>query len=165
MIITHPSGSLCMPIHTRDPEKARRVTRARWTERTPETPRGPGWRGQPRRGNTARTDAGLRARARTGLGDCQSRGWPRRQRWRGELGGGLIGGRGTVNQAQIGGDGLAILPGAEVQRVAHEVDNAGLHGRVREGGGDGLASVAEPVPALNPSEFADGPDAAMCRYP
>ena len=26
--------------------------------------------------NTARTDAGLRARGRTGLGDCQSKGWP-----------------------------------------------------------------------------------------
>ena len=49
-------------------------------ERMPETPRGPGWSGQPRRGNTARTDAGLRAGARTGLGDCQSKGWPRRQR-------------------------------------------------------------------------------------
>ena len=32
------------------------------------------------RGNTARTDAGLRAGDRTGLGDCQSKGWPRRQR-------------------------------------------------------------------------------------
>jgi hypothetical protein len=68
------------PSLRQDPEKARRVTRARWTERTPETPRGPGWSGQPQRGNTARTDAGLRARARTGLGDCQSKGWPRRQR-------------------------------------------------------------------------------------
>ncbi|MPM06569.1 hypothetical protein SDC9_52870 [bioreactor metagenome] len=66
------------PSLRQDPEKARRVTRARWTERTPETPRGPGWSGQPQRGNTARTDAGLRARARTGLGDCQSKGWPRR---------------------------------------------------------------------------------------
>ena len=33
--------------------------------------------------NTARTDAGLRAGDRTGLGDCQSKGWPRRQRYAG----------------------------------------------------------------------------------
>src|SRR5690606_2409368 len=65
------------PSLRQDPEKACRLRRARWTERTPETPRGPGWSGQPRRGNTARTDAGLRARGRTGLGDCQSKGWHR----------------------------------------------------------------------------------------
>jgi hypothetical protein len=34
------------PSLRQDPEKARRVTRARGTERTPETPRGPGWSGQ-----------------------------------------------------------------------------------------------------------------------
>jgi len=38
------------------------VTRARWTERAPETPRGPGWSGQPRRGNTARAGVGVAGR-------------------------------------------------------------------------------------------------------
>lgn len=65
------------PSLRQDPEKACRLRRARETERRPETSRGPGWSGQPQRGNTARTDAGLRARGRTGLGDCQSKGWHR----------------------------------------------------------------------------------------
>ena len=34
------------PSLRQDPEKARRMTRARWTAWTPETPRGPGWSGQ-----------------------------------------------------------------------------------------------------------------------
>ncbi len=47
--------------------------------RTPPEDRGGAGR-TPKAANTARTDAGLRARARTGLGDCQSKGWARRQR-------------------------------------------------------------------------------------
>ncbi len=49
--------------------------------------------------------------------------------------GGLIGGGGAVNPAQIGGHCLAVFPRAEVQGVAHQVDNAGLHRGLRKGGG------------------------------
>jgi hypothetical protein len=46
---------------------------------------------------------------------------------------GYIGGWGAVNPAQVGGHHLAVLPGAEVQRMAHQMYDAGLDHRVREG--------------------------------
>ncbi len=57
-----------------------------------------------------------------------------------ELGQSLLGlavVRGQVNPAQIFSDILAILPATEVQRVAHQVDDAGLHRGVGEGCVDG----------------------------
>ena len=45
-----------------------------------------------------------------------------------KLDSGLIGGHGPVNRAQIDRNGLAILPGAEVQGVTHPLpDNACSH--------------------------------------
>ena len=43
-----------------------------------------------------------------------------------ELGRGNIGGRGAVNPAQIGDHCLAIVPGAEVQRMTHQMHDASL---------------------------------------
>ena len=42
-----------------------------------------------------------------------------------ELGLGHISARGSVYQAQIGGDGLAILPRAIIQRMAHQMHDTG----------------------------------------
>jgi hypothetical protein len=56
----------------------RRVHGGQHGHRTPPEDRGGAGR-TPTAANTARTDAGLRAGDQTGLGDCQSKGWPRRQ--------------------------------------------------------------------------------------
>ena len=52
--------------------------------------------------------------------------------------GGLIGGWGLVNPAQIGGDGFAVFPGAEVQGMAHQMDDTGLHRGLWKGRRDRL---------------------------
>ena len=54
----------------------------------------------------------------------------------------LIGCRGAVNPPQIGCHLLAIFPSTEVQRMAHEMNNARLHGRVRKGCCDGIRCPA-----------------------
>ncbi len=50
-----------------------------------------------------------------------------------------------VDFTQTGGQGLAVLPGADVQRMADQVDDAGLDGRLRESGGDRLGEALQPV--------------------
>ena len=42
-----------------------------------------------------------------------------------ELRSGLIGGDGPVNRAQIDSHGLTVLPGAEIQGMAHQMHDAG----------------------------------------
>ena len=67
------------PSLRQDPNEACRVRRARLgyqTKRKPPEVRGGAGR-MLKAANTARTDAGLRARDRTGLGDCESKGWRR----------------------------------------------------------------------------------------
>ncbi len=62
-----------------------------------------------------------------------------------EFGGGHVGGRSAVDPAQVGRYHLAVLPGAEVQAVAHQMHDAGLDHGLREGGGDGLGEALQPV--------------------
>lgn len=62
-----------------------------------------------------------------------------------QFGGSLIGGRCPVNPAQTSGHGFTVLPSTKVQRLAHQMDDAGLDGGVREGGGDGVREALETV--------------------
>ena len=74
--------------------------------------------------------------------------------------GGLIGGGRLINPAQVGGMrrirkqsgglfsrrlGLAVLPGAEVRRMAHQMHDTGLDRRLRKGRRDRLGEALEPV--------------------
>lgn len=63
-----------------------------------------------------------------------------------QFSGGLTGDRCAETQAKIGGDGLAILPGAEVQRMAHQMNDAGLEHGVREDGGMALGKSPSARP-------------------
>ena len=56
-----------------------------------------------------------------------------------------LGGLGDIDLAQLGRDRLAILPGAEVQRVANQMNDAGLNRGLREGGGDRLGEPLQPI--------------------
>lgn len=62
-----------------------------------------------------------------------------------QLGSGLIGGQCPVNRAQINGHGLAILPGAEVQGMTHQMHDAGLDSGLREGRRDCLGKAFQAV--------------------
>ncbi len=59
-----------------------------------------------------------------------------------------------VDFTQSGGQGLAVLPGADVQRMADQVDDAGLDGRLRESGGDRLGEALQPQLRQFPGDFA-----------
>ncbi len=62
-----------------------------------------------------------------------------------ESGGRRHGRLGAIDRPQIGNDLLAVLPRHERQRVADQVDNAGLHRRLWEAGRDRLGEALEPV--------------------
>jgi hypothetical protein len=57
----------------------------------------------------------------------------------------LIGSRPGVKPPQVRGHCLAVLLGAEVQRVARKVDDTGLHYGFREGCGDGVGEAFEAI--------------------
>jgi len=48
---------------------------------------------------------------------------------------------GRVNRPERLGERLALLPGSELHRVADQMDDAGRHHTVREGGGDRLGEA------------------------
>ena len=59
--------------------------------------------------------------------------------------GGLFGGRCAINLAQISGHNLAIFPGAEVQRMADKMHDAGLHSGLWKGRCDRLREALQAV--------------------
>ena len=59
--------------------------------------------------------------------------------------GGQFGNCRLVNPAQVGRHGFAVLPGAEVQGMAHQMHDAGLNGGLREGGRDRFGKALKPI--------------------
>ncbi len=62
-----------------------------------------------------------------------------------QFSGGLIGGGGLINLAQISGHIFAIIPSAEVQGMAQQMHNAGLDGGIWEGLRDRIREAFEAI--------------------
>ena len=58
---------------------------------------------------------------------------------------GDLGGLGAIDRPQRRHQPLAVLPRHEAQTVADQMNDAGLHDRPREDGGDGVGEALEPV--------------------
>ena len=58
---------------------------------------------------------------------------------------GHVGGLGAIDRAQRRRQPLAVLPRHEVQAVADQMDDAGLHDGAREDGGDGVGEALQPI--------------------
>src|ERR1041384_4673066 len=71
----------------------------------------------------------------------------------GERGLAGIGVDGSVNALQSRGHRLAVFPGHKIEAVAQQVDDAGLHRRLREDGGDRFGEAFQGVDAGDQQVF------------
>lgn len=75
----------------------------------------------------------------------------------------VLSSRGLVDQAQVGGHALALLPAAGILGMPYQVNDAGLDRGFREGGGDRLGESFQPVHNRN-QDVLNAPAARLVHH-